>query len=330
MAPSGCRSRPSQGLGRTQSTSTTPGKERSSTICCPSTLIHRPVPVHLPPLNRARRSLWGETCPAGSRYVVSLLPSHLRPCRACELNIRLDRKVSPGDLFLMDAGCEMHGYVSDVTRTWPVSGRFSSAQRDLYGHVLEAHAECLRGAVEGAKLRDLHALSVSMLSRAIVDLGLARNMSVSAVSKGPYRRFYPHSLGHWLGLDTHDTPGCVGTHTRSSLPSANALHEAQPASSCQKELGSGRSVDQLIPRAGSRLTPRIPLSESLVPGVVLTIEPGLYVPADADDVPAGESREIKMKEKRESRPVAARPAARSPRHPWRSLLLPRGRFLHPC
>lgn len=156
---------------------------------------------------------------------------------ACTIHYsRLDRVIARNDLFLLDAGCELHGYVSDVTRTWPVSGQFTEAQRALYGHVLEVHQECLRGSVAGANLRDLHLLSVSMLSKAIVALGLAPNMSVAAVAKGPYRRYYPHSLGHYLGLDTHDTPS-------------------------------------------------VSLTEPLRPGVVLTIEPGLYVPVDADDAP---------------------------------------------
>lgn len=130
----------------------------------------------------------------------------------------------------MDAGCEYHGYASDVSRTWPVNGRFTSAQREVYEAVLDVHRQCLEASVEGGTLRELHYLSVRTLSEALRQFGLPQSGS-------SYRRFYPHNLGHWLGLDTHDV-----AHITNDRP--------------------------------------------LEPGVVLTVEPGIYIP-DAEDIPKG-------------------------------------------
>lgn len=107
---------------------------------------------------------------------------------------RNDKQLVPGDLLLVDAGCEYYGYCSDVTRTWPVSGRFEGANRDVYQAVLETHAALLRACVPGYTLRQLHHMSVDLLRDAMRSLGL----------EGDYKTFYPHSVGHWLGMDTHD------------------------------------------------------------------------------------------------------------------------------
>jgi len=126
---------------------------------------------------------------------------------ACTIHYgRNDKRVGPRDLILMDAGCELHGYCSDVTRTWPAGGRFSSAQRDAYEAVLAAHTACVAACKPGATIRDLHNLSVHHLSQAIKQLGLVcEDTSVEEVMHMHYRTFYWHSLGHYLGLDTHDT-----------------------------------------------------------------------------------------------------------------------------
>lgn len=113
-----------------------------------------------------------------------------------------------GALLLMDAGCELHGYASDVSRTWPVGGAFSPAQRDVYSAVLASHAACLAAARPGATLRRLHAMSVRAASEALLALGVlpgGPGAVEAVVASGSYRPFYLHSLGHWLGLDTHDT-----------------------------------------------------------------------------------------------------------------------------
>jgi Xaa-Pro aminopeptidase len=125
---------------------------------------------------------------------------------------RYDGALRPGDALLLDAGCELHGYVSDVTRTWPVSPRFSPHQRAVYDAVHAAHAACIAAVRPGASLASLHALSVRVLSEGIASLGLMPGATAAHIARGPYFRFFPHALGHPLGLDTHDTPD-VATNT---------------------------------------------------------------------------------------------------------------------
>lgn len=92
---------------------------------------------------------------------------------------------------------QVWGACSDVTRTWPVNGCFTPAQRTVYQHVEEVHRACLARCVAGDTLSDVHALSVRMLQRALLDLGVH-------LQPHEYRQVYPHSVGHWLGWDTHD------------------------------------------------------------------------------------------------------------------------------
>mmetsp|Transcript_18865 Transcript_18865/g.64245 ORF Transcript_18865/g.64245 Transcript_18865/m.64245 type:complete len:496 (-) Transcript_18865:801-2288(-) len=147
---------------------------------------------------------------------------------------RMDASLRGDELLLVDAGCEVEGYVCDITRTWPVGGTYSGPQREVYEVVLEAHRECMAACRGGSSLRALHALSVDVLCR-----GLGRLMGrskESLMAGGAYRAYYPHSVGHWLGMDTHDC--------------ATVGHDAP-----------------------------------LVGGVVLTLEPGLYLPVDDPAVP---------------------------------------------
>lgn len=92
-----------------------------------------------------------------------------------------------------------------MTRTWPVNGRFTQAQRIVYEHVAEIHRACLARCRAGETLAGIHALSVRMLQTALVDIGVQ-------LQPHEYRQVYPHSVGHWLGWDTHDV-SCVGQQT---------------------------------------------------------------------------------------------------------------------
>jgi len=124
---------------------------------------------------------------------------------ACTIHYsRNDQPLRPGDLVLMDAGCELGGYCSDVSRTWPVGGRFSPAQRAVYTEVLEAHQHCVAACQAGASAQEVHALSVQKLQQGLSRLGA---FGGGAGGGGrAYMRFYPHSVTHWLGMDVHDTP----------------------------------------------------------------------------------------------------------------------------
>ncbi|PIA60960.1 hypothetical protein AQUCO_00300466v1 [Aquilegia coerulea] len=143
---------------------------------------------------------------------------------------RNDQKVKEGDLVLMDVGCELHGYVSDLTRTWPPCGSFSPAQEDLYNLILETNKECVKLCRPGTSIRHIHSHSVSMLCKGLKELGILKDdRSLSRM----YSQLNPTSIGHYLGMDVHD---------------------------CSM----------------------VDVDRPLKPGVVITIEPGVYIPPSFD------------------------------------------------
>ncbi len=137
-----------------------------------------------------------------------------------------------GDLVLIDAGCELECYASDITRTFPVNGRFSPAQRQLYQLVLDAQAAAIAKVKPGNHWDEPHRAAVRVLTRGLLKLGLLKGTLANALKKESYRKFYMHRTGHWLGMDVHD----VGDY---------------------KVDGHWRELE---------------------PGMVLTVEPGLYIP----------------------------------------------------
>ena len=109
-----------------------------------------------------------------------------------------------GDLLLIDAGCELDGYASDITRTFPVNGKFSGPQRDVYELVLAAQAAAIEQVRPGNEWEDPHRAAVAVLAQGFVDLGLCKGTRDSVIESGDYRKFYMHRTGHWLGMDVHD------------------------------------------------------------------------------------------------------------------------------
>ena len=159
---------------------------------------------------------------------------------ACVLHYREnDRQMQDGDLLLIDAGCEYRGYASDITRTFPVNGRFTAAQKAVYEVVLAAQLACLDAVRAGVAFHDYHKVAERVLAEGLVDLGLVAGPLDAALESGSYKRFYMHRAGHWLGMDVHDA----------------GLYQEK-----------GESV-------------------TLEAGMVLTVEPGLYIRA-GDGVPA--------------------------------------------
>lgn len=149
-----------------------------------------------------------------------------------------DAPLRDGQLLLIDAGCEYRYYASDVTRTFPVSGRFTPEQRAVYQVVLDAQLAAIGAAVPGSTLDRIHEVAVTQITAGLVRLGLLKGDVESNVRDAKYRRFYMHRTSHWLGMDVHDVGGyCVG------------------------------------------MTPR-----PLEPGMVVTVEPGLYLGSE-DDIP---------------------------------------------
>jgi len=112
--------------------------------------------------------------------------------------------VSEGELLLIDAGCEWNYYTADVTRTFPVSGRFSAEQRALYDLVLDAQRRSIAAIRPGAKLSELNDLAGRILAQGLIQLGVIRASLDEVLEKKLHKEFFPHGLGHWLGMDVHD------------------------------------------------------------------------------------------------------------------------------
>ena len=183
---------------------------------------------------------------------------------ACVLHYRADKgEVRDGELVLIDAGCELDGYASDISRTFPANGRFTGPQRALYELVLASQEAAIAVTKAGARFTDPHDATVKVLAQGMLDVGLLDKNKVGTlddvIEKRAYFQFYMHRTGHWLGMDVHDCggylePSEVGTVSERKDPLSGETIKDRPA--------------------------RI-----LKPGMVLTIEPGIYVRA-ADGVPA--------------------------------------------
>ena len=159
---------------------------------------------------------------------------------ACTLHYtRNSDRLRKGDLLLIDAGAEYECYASDITRTFPVNGKFSRAQRDVYSLVLAAQAAAIDTAAPGRTFEDVHMAAVRVLAEGLIDLGALKGRVKRVIDQEKYKRFYMHRTGHWLGMDVHD-------------------------------VGSYRTGDE--PRA-------------LEPGMVMTVEPGLYIAPDDGKAP---------------------------------------------
>lgn len=120
-------------------------------------------------------------------------------------NEQYHHKLQPGDLLLADVGAETNmGWAADVTRTFPVSGNFSSTQRDIYKVVLAAHDACIAKILPGVEYQDLHLLACSVIAEGLVDLGILQGNPQDLVEMDAHALFFPHGIGHLVGLDVHD------------------------------------------------------------------------------------------------------------------------------
>jgi Xaa-Pro aminopeptidase len=113
-------------------------------------------------------------------------------------------RLKSGDLLLIDAGCELDGYASDITRTFPVDGKFTPAQKDLYQLVLAAQAEAIATVKPGNAWSAPHEAALRVLAQGFIDFGLCQGSIDQVLQSEDYKRFYMHRTGHWLGLDVHD------------------------------------------------------------------------------------------------------------------------------
>ncbi|MDR3451271.1 MAG: aminopeptidase P N-terminal domain-containing protein [Rhodoferax sp.] len=175
---------------------------------------------------------------------------------ACVLHYRADAApVRAGDLVLIDAGCELDGYASDITRTFPANGTFSGPQRALYELVTASQEAGAAATKPGARFNDPHEAAVKVLAQGMLDVGLLDANKVGSVDdvieKRAYFPFYMHRTSHWLGMDVHDCGSYV-------------------------EPGEvGQTSERRDPLSGEVIVNRP--SRILQPGMVLTLEPGIYV-----------------------------------------------------
>lgn len=159
---------------------------------------------------------------------------------ACVLHYRTNnRRMEEGDLLLIDAGAEFGCYAADVTRTFPVSGRFTHPQREIYQLVLDAQLAAIETVRPGATLEQVHRRAVEVITDGLVKLGVLDGDVSTLVEKEAYKRYFMHGTSHWLGMDVHD----VGNYYLDGAP------------------------------------------RPLMPGCVLTVEPGIYLPPHDERIP---------------------------------------------
>jgi Xaa-Pro aminopeptidase len=173
-------------------------------------------------------------------------------------NEQYHHPVKPGDLLLTDVGAETEmGWAADVTRTWPVSGKFSPTQRDIYNVVLAAHDACIAKICPGVEYGDMHLLAAAVIAEGLVDLGILQGNPQDLVAMDAHALFFPHGIGHLLGLDVHD----------------------------MEDLGDLAGYEEGRLRSDRFGLGYLRLNRPLRPGMLVTIEPGFYqVPAILNDV----------------------------------------------
>lgn len=135
----------------------------------------------------------------------SYLPIVGSGANSCVLHYHANnRRMEDGDLLLVDAGCEYDYYASDVTRTYPVNGRFTAEQRAIYEVVLEAHEAALTAVMPGNSWNEPHVAAVRSVTKGLKKIGLLQGAVASLIRARAYRKFFMHRTGHWLGMDVHD------------------------------------------------------------------------------------------------------------------------------
>ncbi len=154
-----------------------------------------------------------------------------------------NRPLNDGDLLLIDAGAEYQGYAADITRTFPVNGKYTAAQREVYDIVLDVQEKCIEYTKTGNTVKGRQEYSIELLTEGMKKLGLLKGKTEDLIKKKAYMKYYMHGVGHYLGLDVHD---------------AGRYFTDQQAKN----------------------------SKPFAPGMVLTVEPGLYIPPDDKTAPA--------------------------------------------
>jgi len=154
-----------------------------------------------------------------------------------------------GELLLVDSGAEVDCYTCDVTRTWPVNGRFSPEQRAIYDIVLAAQEASIARVHPGAARNEFHEASVRVITEGLIDLGLLKGSTDEAIEKETYKDFYMHGTGHWLGLDVHDVGNYLDAKDAPRLLQAGMVTTVEPGIYVQRDL----DVDERFKGIGVRI-----------------------------------------------------------------------------
>lgn len=154
-----------------------------------------------------------------------------------------NRPLKDGDLLLVDAGAEYNGYAADITRTFPVNGKYSKAQREVYDVVLDVQMQCIEATKTGNTVMKRQELSIELLTEGMKKLGLLKGKTKELIKKRSFMKYYMHGVGHYLGMDVHDAGRYFTDQTAKN-------------------------------------------SRPFAPGMVLTVEPGLYIPPDDKSAPS--------------------------------------------
>ena len=154
-----------------------------------------------------------------------------------------NRPLNDGDLLLVDAGAEYQGYAADITRTFPVNGKYTQAQREVYDVVLDVQLKCVEYTKVGNTVKGRQEYSIELLTEGMKKLGLLKGKTQDLIKKKAYMKYYMHGVGHYLGMDVHDAGRYFSDQTAKD-------------------------------------------SRPFAPGMVLTVEPGLYIPPDDKSAPS--------------------------------------------
>lgn len=154
-----------------------------------------------------------------------------------------NRRLNDGDLLLVDAGAEYQGYAADITRTFPVNGKYTKAQREVYDVVLDVQLQCIEYTKTGNTVKGRQEFSIELLTEGMKKLGLLKGKTKDLIKKKAYMKYYMHGVGHYLGMDVHDAGRYFTDQTAKN-------------------------------------------SRPFEPGMVLTVEPGLYIPPDDKSAPS--------------------------------------------
>jgi len=168
-----------------------------------------------------------------------------------------NNKMNKGDLLIIDSGAESpEHYASDITRTFPVSGKFTPIQKDIYEIVLKANETSIEFSQPGRKYKDIHLLSAQVIASGLKDIGIMKGNVEDAVNEGAHALFFPHGLGHMMGMDVHDMENIGENYV---------------------------GYTDTIKRSGQFGLAYLRLAKELEPGYVFTVEPGIYfIPALID------------------------------------------------